>query len=206
MTERAHPHAGFTLIELLVVIGIVALLAALLLPAMNTGFKKADMARAKSEMKSIVAAVSSFAADYNRMPTQSDSGPDKTFGGKDRPEGERQYLIINSLRGGIAEQSADKPDNPRRTLYLEVPEDAMKGTDRKGATYTAADGFYLDPWGSPYYICLDFNSDNAITFNYSDFPAVHNVAFPGVQVAVISAGPDVPANQVTKEQMISTLW
>jgi len=196
---------AFTLIELLVVIGIIALLAAMLLPAMNSAFKKADATRAKGEMKGIVTAIKSFQAEYSRMPGQTAvSANDRTFVGRSTGANQtQQRVLMNSLRGGLNEQASD---NPRKILFLEVAEESMVGTDRKGAAYAMADGFFLDPWENPYNVCVDYNADGAVTFALSDFTTVHGKTFANTDVAVVSSGPETPPGTVASNQMVTTLW
>ncbi|HEV2696210.1 MAG TPA: prepilin-type N-terminal cleavage/methylation domain-containing protein [Verrucomicrobiae bacterium] len=57
--------AAFTLVELLVVIGIIALLAALLLPALSGGQKRAQRIWCVSNLKQTGLAFQSFAHDHN---------------------------------------------------------------------------------------------------------------------------------------------
>ena len=56
---------GFTLIELLVVISIIALLIALLLPALQNARKVAQAAACMSNGRQLVTAVTSYAMDNN---------------------------------------------------------------------------------------------------------------------------------------------
>src|SRR5215469_14418041 len=60
--QRAN---GFTLVEMLVVISIIALLAALLLPALNGGKQRAKRIVCESQLRQIGIAFQSFSHDHN---------------------------------------------------------------------------------------------------------------------------------------------
>src|SRR5262249_8445164 len=62
---------GFTLVELLVVIAIIAILAAMLLPVLNTTKTKTKVKLAQVEMNNILRGIRDYEAQYNRYPVSS---------------------------------------------------------------------------------------------------------------------------------------
>src|SRR5438093_10231914 len=66
--NRSSFHtSAFTLIELLVVITIIAVLAALIFPAMSSVKGKANQMKCTSQLKQWAVAIASFATDHNGM-------------------------------------------------------------------------------------------------------------------------------------------
>jgi len=132
---------GFTLIELLVVIAIIAILSALIFPAVTGVLKKGKVATAQTEVKSIENALNAYYADYSKFPKDNGTA-DKTYGASGNKD------IITVLRG------LDNDLNPRRINYLEVSEKSLDG-----------DGNMIDPWRTNYFIAVntDFNTTLAIS-------------------------------------------
>jgi prepilin-type N-terminal cleavage/methylation domain-containing protein len=71
MSFRTRRRWGFTLIELLTVITIIAILVALLFPAVKASITKAETARARTMVQHIGAAFRSYFAEYSIWPTNS---------------------------------------------------------------------------------------------------------------------------------------
>lgn len=73
MATRDDHRRGFTLIELLVVIGVIALLLALLLPALGRAREKSRAVYCASNMRQIGAAMSLYAEDHGGYVPRGES-------------------------------------------------------------------------------------------------------------------------------------
>jgi prepilin-type N-terminal cleavage/methylation domain-containing protein/prepilin-type processing-associated H-X9-DG protein len=79
--DQRTKHAGFTLIELLVVISIIALLIAILLPALGAARKSARMTQCLSNMRQWGIAQAAHAADNKDILPQTGNGGQNTLEG-----------------------------------------------------------------------------------------------------------------------------
>ena len=86
---------GFTLVELLVVIAIIAVLVALLLPALNHARFQARVTQCASNERQFVAAMTAYAVDYNDSFPRFDAGSGGT--GADNPH-DVTFVFYNTLR------------------------------------------------------------------------------------------------------------
>jgi prepilin-type N-terminal cleavage/methylation domain-containing protein/prepilin-type processing-associated H-X9-DG protein len=95
-SQPHRPADGFSLVELLVVIGIIALLAALLLPALSGGQKRARRIWCESNLRQLGIAFHSFAHDHNsKFPMQVPVGE-----GGSQEFAENSYLVNGNFYFG----------------------------------------------------------------------------------------------------------
>ena len=160
-------RTGFTLVELLVVIGIIAVLASILLPAINKAMLRADEAKAKAEAQSIMAAWKSYYNEYGRWLVVSGNRFLRYY--VPQNAGERGmspestgilmtgFVMTNlmypdaSAGGGLNSHPACTNYNPKRISFLEYRSDSIN-----------TNGDFVDPWDHVFKFMLDLNNDGKV--------------------------------------------
>jgi prepilin-type N-terminal cleavage/methylation domain-containing protein len=154
---------GFTLIELLVVIAIIAILAALLNPAVVSAINRAKRTRVLANVKALEMAWTQYFQQYATWPPDM-GGSEGSADGEDTSEGN-----VLRMLAGIAD-ACDQDHNSRRMPFMQFSEDAI------------SEGVFRDEWRRPFRFMLDRNYDNRITMPWGD--TVNRA------VAVWSTGPN----------------
>jgi len=200
--------AAFTLIELLVVIGIIAVLAGLLLPAISSVSRRAKIKIAKTEMSSLAGAILQYEQEYSRMPVSREAlasttpdSSDFTFGTTGLPAGPRYPAVVNTGNNGYQANNAELMDillntknqyNPRQIPFFQA-----KHSGSFNAPGIDPNGVFRDPWGNPYIITVCLADDNETQDGFY-FPLTQastgtGMTVPG-QVMIWSFGPDGAAS------------
>ena len=187
MFRTLRSGRGFTLIDIVVVLAVVAILAAVMTPAVVEHLEDSKTARAQKEVELIGARLSDFYTDLGRWPTDTDANKSIT---------DQEVRLLESVDGTMPGQrngntgwtTLAPADNFTNQLILNRPVGsnaaryATTGEIRWKGPYVNA--FTPDPWGRKY-LCNVWNF------------------WPGRDgpVWVISAGPDgvidTPATQQT---------
>ena len=168
---------GFTLIELLVVISIIALLLAILLPALGRAKKQAQATRCQANLKQIGVAMHAYAGDYDYLLPQAELRPGvAVYTGIDM----RWPVLFMPYVGGISDdvedyyelQIFDCPSYPLKEQTVDYWSNAfdLKGTLKECFGFTKLDDF---PRHTTTIFLADYEytpSQNHIKIIYKDDP------------------------------------
>lgn len=170
MPVNSKQRTGFTLIELLVVIAVIAILAAMLLPALARGKESASRTRCLSNLKELELALKMYVDDNrNLLPPRSDllRWPTKLL------ELYRSTNLLScptDLRRGVppANIGASNPnyfaDNAWRSYIMNGWNDVFTAAYYSGIAYSMKEASILNPpetiiWGEKRHIAGDFWMD-----------------------------------------------
>jgi prepilin-type N-terminal cleavage/methylation domain-containing protein len=188
LLPRRKRAIGFTLIELLVVIGIIALLASLLLPAISRGPEKEKIIGARLQTAQITSATERYESDYGRLPCSTaamnaavGATEDFTFGGTFKSPGGATLevagptTVSSQYKASNAEIMAilfdlEKYQNGQPTVNVGHVKNPQRNIGYLAANFVSdtvspgigSDGVYRDPWGDPYVISFDLNNDGKV--------------------------------------------
>lgn len=208
----------FTLIELLMAIGIIVILAAIAIPTTLSAIKKAEVAKAQSEMTALVDALKNYENTYGILPLKcvdskddvlskkAESGANKgNLDTSNTGMSEEYETLIRILQGGVGKNGDPiyvdgKKMNPRKIAFLDVQGNLP--------------GVFVDPWGEEYKIALDGDGDGKITSkdNFKGAPGlqwdevkVGSATEYGLHTSILvwSKGPDQVSDPNSSKQTAS---
>jgi len=146
---------GFTLIELLTVIGVIAILMALLVPAVGMVRRNAAKSRIHSQLSQYATAYESFRAQFGFYPSMGAAGAQFDLRG-------HNDVFIETLSGFDAEGGAPstayaRQVNPRRMRFYTFAESEFAPADAEFA------GQIVDAFGNPHlHVVIDRDLNGTI--------------------------------------------
>ena len=179
----------YTLVEIMIVVGIIAILAGLALPVLNSVQRTAKLNKATAECNAIALAIKNFETEYGQMPNPGNIGNDKaksaptanvkdldnnnvifspnendhSAGDQGNSDQAKQYRTFFSMLTGY--QYSD----PTKKTESGTGEDDFHNNEKKMTfldptpAYANGQGF-LDPWGKPYMILYKTDGELKNTF------------------------------------------
>ena len=165
---------NFTLVELLVVIAIIGVLAALIFPAVQGSITKAEVAKCKAGMITLVNAIKQYESTYGKLPIPKKNNDSDDYvegvaftrsesddSDSDRADAMCQYSwLIKILQ--CVEPTANQESkygtlsfyNPRKIKFLDITSNEP--------------GVFQDAWDEDFFVIFDTNYDDKIQYTSSD--------------------------------------
>ena len=163
----------FTLIELLVVIGIIALLAALLFPAIGAVRQHAKKVKAQAQVTALKTAILQYETQYGLLPIP-EASPELNYGtdiDEDKPLSDDAYDALIELLSCVdidgPGDGTDDEFNARKTRFLtglSATVDPSYSSAEKQQQRTLTDPYRISgkKYGSRLVVFMDLDGDNQV--------------------------------------------
>ena len=161
LRSRFFKSFGFTLIELLVVMSIIAILAGVLFPVVNSAINAAKRAKANATISQIQTAVLAYNTEYSVYPVATGTGTDTIYSDSDGTD----WAILDEVLAGNVRPSTGASFTPSTgpTNTRAIPFLNLKSSDVFGASSTGTQDAPKNPIpasnGTSLYFNIAMDSD-----------------------------------------------